>query len=180
MRVQVFYSRGASDKWTNVYHLFAPSVGDAADAADVAMTAPLLSLLDQTCQLDKFLVSDTTSAAYTEVPKQLAGTGTGGGSLIPLFNSIKVRYPTAAAGRPDYKFYKGFITEDLQSAGLLNSGTVTTIQGILQSMLGNLVIEGAPACSESGDAWGNPVVQQAIQMRQMHRRRRRVITSPDP
>lgn len=179
-RTQVFYQRAINEKWTNVYHIFSTGVGNAASAAESEMVPVLRTLLDQTCTLVKLLVSDPITAAFVEVPVGLVGLGVGAGSLLPLFNSIKVIWPTAAGGRPDYKYLKGFLTEDLQTAGLINSGTVTDIQVAITGMQADMVAASAPLCSNSGDAWGTAVVQQAVQMRQMHRRRRRPVVVIDP
>lgn len=172
-RVQVFYQRGANEKWTNVYHVFSATMAGAITAINSGMTAHLLDLLDPSCTLVKYLVSDPSSLAYTEVPVGVTGAMGAGNVLIPLFNSVKVRWPTAAAGRPDYKFYKGFIGENNQSSGNVESAAMTAIFTELSGMLADVAAAGAALCSEAGDAWGVPVVQQAIQMRQMHRKRRR-------
>jgi hypothetical protein len=177
-RTQVFYARAVNEKWTNVYHIDAASLTDAATAVDTAMTANLLAILNTTCQLVKYLVSDPTSAAFIETPKNLAGTNGDGGTLLPLFNSVKARYPTDALGRPDYKFYKGYITEDSHVAGELTSGSITTLEGALSNMLADMVLASATFVSHEGDLWSDPIVQPAVQMRQMHRKRKKVVVAP--
>jgi hypothetical protein len=177
-RVQVFYARAINEKWTNVYHVESASLTDAAANVDTAMTANLLSILNVSCQLVKYLISDSASPAFIETPKNLAGTNSDGGTMLPLFNSVKVRFPTAALGRPDYKYYKGFITEDSHVAGELTSGTQVTIFGALQNMLADMVIAGDTFVSHEGDLWSDPVVQPAVQMRQMHRKRKKTVVVP--
>lgn|SRR5215208_6336210 len=172
-RVQVFYKHGLADKWTNVYHVDAAGIVDAGAGFQAACEAPLLACIATVCSIEKFLVSDPASAAYVEIPVNLAGTNGDTGSLIPFFNSIKVRFTTAAPGRPDYKFYKGFLGENVQDNGVVSTPTQTAFYDNLSGMLTDSALEGATLCSEAGDTWNGVIVQPAIQMRQMHRKRRR-------
>jgi hypothetical protein len=177
-RTQVFYARAINEKWTNVYHIEAAGLADAASAADTAMTSNLLAILNTTCTLVKYLVSDPTSAAFIEVPKNEPGVNSDGGSLLPLFNSVKARYPTDALGRPDYKFYKGYLTEDSHAAGMITSGSITTLEGALSNMLADMVLASGLFVSHEGDTWSDPVVQPEVQMRQMHRKRKKIVVVP--
>lgn len=178
-RVQFFYERGSNEKWSNVWHVDATSLSVARLAAGNVMLAPLLSLLDSTCKITKLLVSDLASPAFVEVAVNSNGTSSSGGTLLPLFNSVKAFFQTAASGRPDYKFLKGLLTEDQHAGGFLATGVGTSIDTILTNMLTAMTTNGTNLVSENGDLWSSPSVQDFVQMRQMHRRRKKA-TPPSP
>lgn len=172
-RVQVFYELGAANKWSNVYHVSADTLLDARDNFSAVAVPFLLDVLNAACQITKILVSSLTSDDFSEVAIGENGTSSSGGTLLPLFNSVKALFQPANLGRADYKFFKGFITEDLHSGGLLSTGTAVAVDATLTSMIADMIAAAAPLCSENGDLWVSPSVQNAVAMRQMHRRRRR-------
>lgn len=172
-RVQVFYQLGLSGKWTNVYHVSAPGIADAITAVDAGMTAPLLSVLDPQATLVKYLISDLAGVQFATIPKGLIGTSTAAGDLIPLFNSVKVYISAGAFGKPDYKFIKGFVTESIQTNGILTAGAQGYVDTAVQTMVNDMITAAVPLVSENGTPWASVSVQAAVQMRQMHRRRRR-------
>lgn len=172
-RVQVFYQLGLAGKWSNVYHVDAAGIADAIADFDAAATAPLLSLLDSQATLVKYLVSDLAGTQFSTVPKGLNGTSTASGDLLPLFNSVKVLVTAGAFGRPDYKFYKGFVTESIQTNGILTAGSMGYVDTAVQTMINDMITAGSPLVSENGTGWGTASVQAAVQMRQMHRRRKK-------
>jgi hypothetical protein len=172
-RVQVFYERGTSDKWTNVYHVSADSLLEARDNFSAVAVPFLLDLLNTACSIAKILVSDLTTDDFSEEALNQAGTSSSGGTLLPLFNSVKALIQPANLGRADYKFFKGYLTEDLHSNGALGVGVSATVDGIVTDMIDAMIAATAPLCSENGDLWVSASVQERVQMRQMHRRRRR-------
>jgi len=105
-----------------------------------------------------------------------AGTSSASGDMLPLFNSVKALFPTAGFGRPDLKYFKGFLTESLQTNGLVNGGTITAVETLLQSLIDDLSGETVPLVADDSAAYATVTVQEAVQMRQMHRRRRRTVT----
>jgi len=98
--------------------------------------------------------------------------------MLPLFNSIKVLFTSAALGRPDFKFLKGIMTEDANEGGFVASSVKTAVLTAFASMISDMSTSSAPLCSETGDEWSGISVQDAVQMRQMHRRRKRTVVSP--
>lgn len=172
-RAQVFYDRGVLGKWTNVYHVSADTLIEARDNFSAVATAYLLDLLNTACTLAKVLISSTTTDDFSEVALNEAGTSSSGGTLLPLFNSVKVLIQPANLGRADYKFLKGFLTEDLHSNGELSTGVGSTVDAAFTGMITDMIAGGTPLCSENGDLWVSASVQEQVQMRQMHRRRRR-------
>jgi len=174
-RCQVFYQRGATEKWTNVYHIEADGLLDARIAAQTDMVPTLLTILNSAGTLHKLLVSDPASSDFSEVSIEAAGEYVDSGSLLPLWNSVKVLFQPADLGRPDLKYVKGIIGENNQTTGILEALFTTAIDVAFTTILADMTTAGTPLCSENGALWANVAVQPAVQMRQLHRRRRRTV-----
>lgn len=175
MRVQVFESFGIEGKWSNVYHVVAVSLSAAQAAVNAGLIPGLQGVLDTGCTIDRVLISDTGSDAFIENPVNVPGTFTGSGSLLPLYNSMKVLFVTPGFGRPDLKYIKGLVGENVQSGGVLDPTFTTGMDVLFTALLAEMEADDAPLCSENGDLWTDVSVQSRVQMRQMHRRRRRAI-----
>jgi hypothetical protein len=173
-RAQIFYEIVGLGKWSNVYHQEADSLIDARIAWTTAGIPILLGLLHSSAQITRVLVSSLTDDTFTEAAVNESGTSAFSDSRLPLFNSVKALFQTAGLGRPDLKFYKGWLTEALNDSGFITSPDLDDFETALASLIGDMSAEGAQLCSENGDAWGAASVQSAIQMRQMHRKRRHV------
>lgn len=175
-RAQINYHRGTNEKWSNVWHLSADALTTAADALENVGVPDLLPLLHNTCRLASLLVSDESTADFITRPIDTAGTSAFDDSMLPLFNSVKALFNDGSLGRPDYKFIKGFLTEAIQENGLIDSGGITAVEGSLSLFMQDMDDEGVPVVSADNDQYVTVSAQQAVQMRQMHRRRRRNVT----
>jgi len=176
--MQVFYSQGGTNKWSNVYHIDVADLASAVVAWNESMQAPLLNLLHVSCLLDKALFSSLDDDTFTEVIVGQGGDNGDTDQLMPLFNSAKVLFQPTGFGRPDYKFLKGTLTDDANESGFIAASVITHIQTQFAAAITDMSGSSAPLCSENGDLWSSVVVQSAIQMRQMHRRRARVTPTP--
>jgi hypothetical protein len=174
--VQVFYQRAVGQKWTNVYHSTGADIGVVDTAVADFLVPDLQPMLDSSCQIVKTLVSDPASDDFIEHVLSEAGTSTASGDLLPLFNSAKVFFRAGVIGRPDYKFIKGFITESIQTNGLITSGALGALETGFTTVIADMLAADTPLCSESGDLWTDVNAQEEVQMRQMHRKRRRSVT----
>jgi len=177
-RIQVNYTFGTNAKWSNVWHATAADMGEIILAVDTVMKDPLLSALSSACVLKSFLVSDPASPAFLTIDENEAGTNGDIGSLLPLFNSAKVIFPAADLGRPDLKYMKGCVGENNQTATVLDSAFVTALDNIITGLLADMDANGTPLGNESGVAYSVASVQPAVQMRQMHRKRRKTVVAP--
>jgi hypothetical protein len=175
-RLQVFYNKGGTEKWTNVYHADGADLTVVASAFDEAMKLNLRGLAHISVLLEKVLISSLTDDTFLEVPINMAGVNGDTDDLMPLFNCAKVLFPTEGFGRPDYKFLKGTLTDDANESGFIASSVIAAIVGAFDTTISDMSINSAPLCSEAGDLWTSTSVQSKIQMRQMHRRRKRTVT----
>lgn len=177
--MQVFYHVGTFAKWTNVYHLDVADLPTADLAFSESMQAPLLNMLHIACTLDKVLFSSLEDDSFLETPKELSGTMGDTEQLLPLFNRVKVLFTTAGLGRPDVKFQGGFLTENSNEGGFIAESSISDLVAGWGSIITEMSGSSAPLVSHEGDLWSGVSIKTEIQMRQLHRRRRRA-TPPSP
>lgn len=172
-RVQVHYKFGVSQKWSNVWHVNAGDLLTAATEFNINAVEPLLDLLHPSCTMARLLVSNPATKQFTIVDVNQFGTSADSGDLLPLFNCVRVIIPVAGFGRPDLKYLKGFLTETLIDGDIIEPTAATGIDNQLTAVIGLMTAAGAPLCTEAGEGYTNVSVQSLVQMRQMHRKRRK-------
>lgn len=175
-RVQVFYQRGSTGKWTNVWHASAADIPTVQTAFSSQGVPDLLPLLDSSCTLKRYLVSDLDGDLFVSTEINSAGTSTASGDLLPLFNSAKVFLNDGTLGRPDLKYFKGLVTESVQTNGELNSTFSAAVDVLVTTLLDDMAGAGVPLCSIGGTEYVSASVQTDVQMRQMHRKRKKTVT----
>lgn len=174
-RVQVNYIKGINQKWSNVWHVVAADILTAADSFVINSVPDLLPILNPACTLVSVLTSDPLTTAFTVNTLNLAGTSTIGSAMLALFNCVRVIIPVAGFGRPDIKYMKGWLTEDSVSGDNINPDAVTVFTTHMDTMFSDAIASDAPLCSETGETYATAVVQPAVQMRQMHRKRKKSV-----
>jgi hypothetical protein len=177
-RIQVNYTQGLTGKWSNVWHVNAVDMGDAIASCVIGMEDHLLQLLSTTCLLKSYLISDPATDAFFTEDRNNAGLNGDTGSLLPLYNSVKVLFPPTDFGRPDLKYFKGYVGENRQSAGVLDAGAITQVETEVEGMIDDMTANSTPLCSDDGSNYTAASVQPAVQMRQMHRKRRKTVVTP--
>jgi len=177
-RIQVHYQQGLLAKWSNVWHIDAVDLVNAASIFNSAAVGGLLNLLHPTCTLLRLLCSDPASDDFTVTTVNQDGISDASGDLLPLYNSCKVLFDQGL-GRPDLKYFKGFVTEGVQAGGNFITGVQASVNSTIQDIIAAVQAEEANLCSEGGVEYNTSTVQLAVQMRQMHRKRRRVVV-PTP
>ena len=175
-RVQIHYKFGVSQKWSNVWHVNASDLVTASGSVGIAMIDDLLPLLHPSCVLDRVLTSNPATKQFIINTVNEFGTSADSGDLLPLFNCVRVLIPTPGLGRPDLKYIKGFLTETLIDGDIVEPTAATGIDNQLTAIINNMVAEGTPLCTEAGENYTNVSVQGLVQMRQMHRKRRKKAT----
>jgi hypothetical protein len=172
-RCQVNYLLGLTGKWSNVWHIQAAEMADAAAAPVIGMEDHLLAILDPTAVIKSYLLSEVGTDAFFTNDRNSAGTNPDVGSLLPLFNSVKVLFPSSDFGRPDLKYFKGSLGENNSGGGEVDSAFRTLVDAEIEAMIDEMNTNSTPLCSINGDVYESAQVQPAIQMRQMHRKRRK-------
>jgi len=174
-RLQVFYQRGEGAKWSNVYHLDVTTITDAITAFQDFMKPVLLGLLHSTCRITKVLSSSLVDDTFQEQSIEEAGTSAFTDSALPFFNCVKLIINTTALGRPDIKFMKGWITEGNSSSGEIDGSALSDFLDGFNGMIEVMTDESVPLVSDDGALWGVASAPPLIQMRQMHRKRKKVV-----
>ena len=177
-RVQVNYVLGSAAKWSNVWHVSASDLATAANEFATTGVAILQDLLHEDCAINSLLVSDPSTSDFITRPINVDGTSTHVESLLPLFNSAKILFVDGSFGRPDYKFLKGYLTEGTTENFNINSDIITEIDLKITDLITNMADASVPLVSADNDEYVSVSTQVAIQMRQMHRRRRRTVVTP--
>lgn len=172
-RIQVNYTKGLTGKWSNVWHVNAADMVAAVASCVIGMEDHLLALLSTACTLKSYLVSDPATSAFFTEDRNSVGLNGDTGTLLPLYNSVKVLFPAEAFGRPDLKYLKGLVGENGQTDGSLDSGLRALVDEEIEAMIDDMAANSTPLCSNDGANYNNAAVQIAVQMRQMHRKRKK-------
>jgi hypothetical protein len=175
-RVQVNYRFGLTGKWSNVWHISGATLTDGADVFLATAVPALRTLLHPDCLMVSLLVSDEAGPTFITAPVNAFGTSSDSGELLPLFNSVKALFADGSLGRPDYKYLKGIVTEGGQIDGDVAAALKLAVEGTLGTLLGDMEVAGFPLVSADNDQYVSVSAQPAVQMRQMHRKRRRTPT----
>ena len=172
--IQVKYKRGVGEKWSNVWRVDAADLFTAAAAASGVLAPGLAPILDSSCLIVETLTrTPGVPGAFITEALAIAGTSTGSGSILPLFNSAKVLFPLLSGGRPDLKYFKGFLTESITENENILTGALGVLSSVLVGVISDMATAGATLVDNGGNNYSVVTPQAEIQMRQMHRRRRR-------
>lgn len=175
-RVQVFYQLGVLGKWSNVWHASSADIPTLLTDVSAVMVPDLQPLLHPDCTLLRTLISDLAGTDFVTTEQNVSGSSSESGSLLPLFNSMKALISSGELGRPDLKYFKGYVTEDMQTDGVLEPTVRSAADVRVTTLLSDMAAASSPLCTLPGSEYVAASIQAAVQMRQMHRRRRRTVT----
>lgn len=177
-RVQVNYTFQAVQKWSNVWHVVSADMATIAANVVSVMEGSLLLCLGNACILKSFLLSEDGTDAFFTIDRNSAGLYVDSGSLLPLYNTAKPIFPSADFGRPDLKYLKGIVGENVQTDGILSNALMTSLDSALTDLIGTMDTAATPLCSAEGDLYSTVIIQPQVQMRQMHRKRKKAAPTP--
>jgi hypothetical protein len=176
-KVEIFKHFGTSRPWANTYLLDAADLLDAQGMAESIVTAET-QLHYTVVQYDRLLVSSTTPLDSVFEVTPLATTGqrdSSGVQFLPLFNTVRVDFHAIGGGRPSRKYYRAPIGEFEQTDGLLETATLASWQSLIDSFLASLAGAGVAWVDPQSQVIDAGSVQRPVQMRQLHRKRRRSV-----
>lgn len=181
-RVQVFKSLSGSDReWSNTYLVDAADL-DAAVTAAAPIPTHEQPLHGDVVTITRMRVSDTTedTDVFASVPLGLIGTlyTAADHDWMPLFNTVRVDIGVVGGGRPSRKFYRPPIAEDEQVNGRLNASIKTLFDGTIADMISDVSTAGGTLVDPDGQLWITPSTQLPVQMRQLHRKRKKTTPAP--
>jgi hypothetical protein len=173
-RHQVFFQIGTGRPWTNVYHTDTADLATAALNAVTTLAPGVLHAEDPTVTLVKIITSTPgVPGAFIDSAVAAAGTASGLGDLLPLFNTARILFPILVGGRSDSKFIRGFIDETHSAGGLIAGSSISGLETIFTNLITAMAAASSPLVDTDLNLYSIAVCQAAIQERQLHRRRRR-------
>lgn len=177
-KVQIFKHVGTLRPWSNVYLLDAADLLAAVDMANSLVTNETNLHYDNVIY-DRAVVSSLTphDDVFETIP--LATTGNldlSGEDYLPLFNSIRVDFHVVGGGRPSRKYFRCPVREVDQVDGLLTSDALTAFQSRALGFVAALATDSVAWVDPDGQAIDSASVFEEVQMRQLHRKRRRTPT----
>lgn len=162
--------RLGSEYWSNRYIVASAQFSNAvAFADDIVQVERSFHADAVTFTRARISTVDQTDDRYTIVPLQVQGLRDNGGSILPLFNTLRFDLP-AASGRPSRKYYRGVLTElDIEGDAITTdfSVFVPPFNAALLAPEGDRVVD------PQGQTLFGPVVVPLVQMRQLRRSSRR-------
>jgi len=176
-KIQVFKQLTGSDReFSNVYRV------EAADLAAVGAVLSDLCNQESHIFLDNVTVTrarasdeDPTTDAFVIHTANIPGDrGTAeSGDWLPLFNCFRVDMDVAGGGRPSRKYYRGPLLEADQAETIISSTVRANIESQVNEIITILSGAGATWVDPDGQTVETPHCLPNVQMRQLHRKRRR-------
>jgi preprotein translocase subunit Sss1 len=176
--VRVVYQNG--DRfWENVWNV---DIGEATDVPPALVSA--FVTFARNCLLDLYSVARVARRPagshdeFIETVVGLAGLlAVGSGKALPLFNVVKLVLQVGA-GRPGIKLLRGLLSNAhlLDEQNHIIPSLITLVDGNANDLFN---AASAAACTfvvgESNKPAVSPVVDQSVEMRQLHRKRKKTV-----
>lgn len=166
-------------RWSNTYTISASDIATANDAVTDVLVPALLSIYRSDIQITTARTSTPGSANddfITNIINTVGEGSSGGTTILPLYNCVKVEISVDAFRRPSVKYFRPPLVEGDQENGQLVSGATSAVAAFFASLISDMTTNGTPLTNHLGDLWVDAVPQFAVQMRQLHRARKRTAT----
>jgi hypothetical protein len=173
-KVQIFFTKTGDRFWTNVFHVNAVDLDAAAGWANTVLVSAMTANLSASFTCVKTIVDHLADDSFVTTPLSQAGLSSAGDEL-PLFNTIKVDIAVAGHGRNDGKFVRGWLNETVIEDGVITDSARTVYQAVFDDLIADSSASGVDLVDADGNLWLTASVRKAVQERQLHRRRKRVV-----
>lgn len=174
--VEVIFNYG-DRHWSNRWDVEADDIATVTGMFDIFHDTHL-DLLLTIYTLGRILVrpAGERDAFFERVYNEAGHVTIGSDSPEPLFNTIRVLLNTAVGGRPGQKFLRGLLV----AGHLLPSGAISgTILAVVFTKISGLIagVEtlGGHIVLTNDKQVDSPSVQSSVQMRQLHRKRKKAL-----
>jgi hypothetical protein len=173
--VRVVFGYG-DRSWENVWHIDAGSADDVPAAVITALHDFHIGKLLSIYELLKIVRRPAGShdefieAIYNEA----GGIATGTADAMPLFNTLKF-FLTGGAGRPGFKFLRGLLrtVDVLDSDSNIEPSLVADVEVDVLALIAAVAGADAEIVYGLGKIATSASTQLKVQMRQLHRKRKR-------
>lgn len=174
-RIQTVKHLGAED-WSNDYLTDLTTLSEAHDFA-VSLVQLEEALHQASVRFDYYRVSSVIvgDRVFQHVPINANGA-VGVSDSLPLFNTLRIDFETATSD-PARKYYRTPIAEGSQQNGTLSSDAINAAALALFTFLGDPELYGN-IVTTAGHKVISGTVHDQVQMRQLHRHKRKKVTPP--
>jgi len=174
--VRVVFKTG-DRQWENVYHIDVGSLDDVPVGIISGLQAYHLPLLLPIYTLSKIVRRPAgTTDAFIEAIVNLAGTRTSAtGFALPLFNTIGL-FLGGGAGKPGFKYLRGALTSDdiIDENNSINTALLAGVVTSFDALIAAATTAGVNFVYGATEKFITTAsAELAVQMRQMHRKRKR-------
>jgi len=173
-RVTVFGTQSGDRFWTNVFYVNALTLAEAASWANIGIATAIQSQLNSAFTIVKTVVDHLADDTFVTTPLALV-CGSVNAGYLPLFNTVKVDISVAGFGRNDGKFFRGWLVEAIVTDGQIDAGARSSFEDTINGLIADSTAAGVDLVDNQGNLWQVASVRSAIQMRQLHRRRKKVV-----
>lgn len=177
-KAQIYKHVPGKRPWSNVYLLDAADLL-AAVAMGESIVAPETNLHHEVVLYDRLVVSSLTprDGVFEVIPLSTTGNvGLSGADWLPIYNTMRIDFHVIGGGRPSRKYYRSPISEADQIDGIFTSDALDTWQTRAMGFLTSLLGAGVAWVDPDGQSIDAASVQEEIQMRQEHRKRKKKVT----
>lgn len=173
--IQVFKQHPLEPRaWSNRYLVESATLAAAEIAADEIVQAERAFHTEAvTFNYARVSTAAEGDDVYTTIPLGTLGIRTNPSDNLPLWNTVRVDIAVNGGGRPSRKFYRPPLGESDVNNYVVQAGIRSSIDAELNGLVASLTTAGTPLVDPDGQAWTTIAVQSRVQMRQLHRKRRR-------
>lgn len=160
--------------WSNRYIIQATLLPEAASVATEIVTAEQ-AFHNQSTQFTYARVSTIlpNDGFYVTVPINDNGNRVDPADNLPLWNTLRVDVSVVGGGRPSRKFYRLPLGESDVNNYVVQPTIISLVDTTLTALVASLQGGGTPLVDPDGQEWDAITVSNRVQMRQLHRKRRR-------
>lgn len=176
--VQIFKSHPLEPRaWSNDYVVDAGTL-ETGVAALAIIYAAESTFHNAATTFTHALVSSTVEFdnVFQSVPLNSPGERANPADNLPLWNTVRLDVTATGGGRPGRKFYRLPLGESDVANYIIDSGLAGEIKSAMDGVIADLAALGVPWLVNGERAASETNVFAKVQMRQLHRKRRRTPT----
>lgn len=161
--------------WTNKWELSAADIGTVIGlVSDFEAFHTAILLTNYVLKDMRISPIPSTGAFETIVLNSNGAKGDSGQQILSLFNTVALDLVGTFFGRHGLKYLRGTLTNaDLENDGTIKDSTATAILSDFTTLLGAVSSAGAAIVTGGGHIVSSADIPPAVQMRQLHRKRRK-------
>ncbi len=173
-KITVFGTQTGDRFWTNVFYVNALTLAEAASWANIGIATAIQSQLNSAFTIVKTVTDHLADDTFVTTPLALVGASVNAG-FLPLFNTVKVDISVTGFGRNDGKFFRGWLVEAVVTDGQIDGTARGNYEDTVNGLIADSTAAGVDLVDKDGNLWEVASVRAAIQMRQLHRKRKKVV-----